>query len=235
MHYYAGNAAMDILLNSKNERHTTELAMLRGARLVTASETRPGKAWDEARVNSMTGGDQITARFMRQDDFTYKPEFKLLLSGNHKPVLSTLNDACRRRFHILPFTYKPPKLDNGLKERLREEYPRILNWAIQGALDWQEHGLVVPARVRAETDVYFTSQDLFGAWLEERCVQDPKFSESNQKLFQDWKQYCQDRGEHEGTSRALADKLAERGFRRIKDEGAVVGRGFAGLRAQPKC
>ena len=81
--------------------------MLRGARLVTASETREGRAWNEQRVKAMTGGDPITARLMRQDNFTFRPTFKLLLSGNSKPVLRNVDEAWRRRFHIIPFTFRP--------------------------------------------------------------------------------------------------------------------------------
>lgn len=80
---YARTAAMDTFLASRHERHSTDLAMLRGARLVTASETTEGPAWDEAKVKSLTGRDPITARFMRQDNFTYLPEFKLLLIDVH--------------------------------------------------------------------------------------------------------------------------------------------------------
>jgi hypothetical protein len=52
--------------------------MLRGARLVTAQELAPGKAWDEPKLKSLTGGDPITARFMRQDFFTYEPQLRLV-------------------------------------------------------------------------------------------------------------------------------------------------------------
>ena len=76
---------------ASGERHTTDIAMLRGARLVTASETEEGRAWAEARIKQLTGGDPITARFMRQDNFTFRPTFKLMIVGNHKP------DASQRR------------------------------------------------------------------------------------------------------------------------------------------
>ena len=227
---YASSAAMDTFLQTKFERHSTDLAMLRGTRLVIASETQQGRAWDEQRVKSLTGGDVITARFMRQDNFSYKPSFKLLLFGNHKPVLRTVDDAWRRRFYILPFAFKPLKPDNTLKERLRKEYPQILQWAIDGCLDWQQNGLRLPARVKAETEGYFVSQDQFGAWLEERCEIDPTAATTNTHLFESWKAFSEAAGEHPGTARSLTDRLSEHGFRRIKDELGIRGRGFAGLR-----
>ena len=104
---YATMAAMDTFTASRGDKHPTDLAMLRGARLVTASETEEGKAWAEARIKSLTGGDAISARFMRQDFFEFKPAFKLCIIGNHKPVLQNVDDAARRRFNIIPFTRKP--------------------------------------------------------------------------------------------------------------------------------
>ena len=230
---YATAASMDTFLASKFDRHSTDLAMLRGARAVIASETQKGRAWDEQRVKALTGGDMITARFMRADNFTYRPHFKLLLFGNHKPVLRTVDDAWRRRFHIIPFTHRPPKQDATLKERLRAEYPQILRWAIDGCMDWQQHGLVAPARVRAETGEYFSAQDQFQTWLDECCELDRHYAEPNAVLFTSWQRFSEAIGEQPGTSRALADELAAHGFRRVKDELGLRGRGIAGLRVKP--
>ena len=123
MHDYATTAAMDTFTASKFDKHPTDLAMLRGARLVTASETEEGRAWAEARVKQMTGGDPITARFMRQDFFTFFPNFKLFIIGNHKPVLQNVDDAAKRRFNIVPFTRKPEKPDRELETKLAGEWP----------------------------------------------------------------------------------------------------------------
>ena len=78
---YAATPTMDSLTVSKGDRHSTDIAMLRGARIATASETEHGRPWAEARIKQLTGGDAITARFMRQDNFTFKPTFKLLIVG----------------------------------------------------------------------------------------------------------------------------------------------------------
>jgi putative DNA primase/helicase len=90
---YAKAAAMDTFVATRNQRHLTELAMLKGARLGTASETEQNQRWSESRINQLTGNDPITANFMRQDHFTYVPQFKLLLVGNHKPKLGSVNAA----------------------------------------------------------------------------------------------------------------------------------------------
>ena len=123
MHDYAATAAMETFSASKGERHPTDLAMLRGARLVTASETEEDRAWAESRIKQMTGGDPITARFMRQDFFTYRPQFKLTIIGNHKPLLKSVDEAARRRFNIIPFTHTPKAPDRQLEEKLKTEAP----------------------------------------------------------------------------------------------------------------
>jgi putative DNA primase/helicase len=157
---YCTTATMETFTASPNDRHSTEVAMLRGARLVIASETEEGRAWAEARIERMTGGDPISARFMRQDNFTFMPQFKLLLIGNHKPALRNVDDAARRRFNIVPFMHKPPVPDVDLEEKLRAEWPGILRWMIEGCINWQKRGLVRPQIVLDVTSEYFEEQDL---------------------------------------------------------------------------
>jgi putative DNA primase/helicase len=132
---YATTAAMDTFMANHHDRHPTDLAMLRGARLVSVSETEEGRAWTESRIKQLTGGDPISARFMRQDFFEYRPQFKLLIIGNHKPSLRNVADAARRRFNLIPFIHKPETPDRQLEEKLKSEWPGILRWAINGALD----------------------------------------------------------------------------------------------------
>jgi putative DNA primase/helicase len=118
---YATTATMDAFIASHGERHSTDLAMLRSARLVTASETEKGRAWAEAQIKQLTGGDLIAARFMRQDNFTFRPQFKMTIVGNHRPSLRTVDDAARRRFNLVPFTYKPAAPDQELERKLKPE------------------------------------------------------------------------------------------------------------------
>lgn len=152
---YAVSAAMDTFTSSKFSSHPTDLAMLKGARLVTASETEEGRSWAEARVKAITGGDPVTARFMRQDFFTYQPQFKLIIAGNHQPLLHSVDPAMRRRFNMLPFTCRPSNPDPQLEEKLQQEAPQILGWALGGCLGWQRGGLKRPESVTAATEEYF--------------------------------------------------------------------------------
>ena len=170
---YATTAGMDTFAATRSDRHPTDLAALRGARFVSASETEEGRAWAEARIKAMTGGDLISARFMRRDFFTYKPQFKLTIVGNHKPVLRNVDEAARRRFNIVPFEYMPASPDLALEERLKAEWPAILGWMIEGCADWHKNGLLRPERVAAATAAYFGEQDIFGHWLEDECIAEP--------------------------------------------------------------
>ena len=125
---YCTTAAMDTFIASNGDRHPTDLAALRGARMVCASETEEGRHWSEVRIKQLTGGDKIAARFMRQDFFEFVPQFKLTIIGNHQPELRNVDDAARRRANMAPFVHKPEKPDRKLEEKLRAEWPGILRW-----------------------------------------------------------------------------------------------------------
>ena len=123
---------------------------------------------------------------MRQDFFTYRPQFKLLIVGNHQPVLRNVDEAARRRFHIIPFVHKPKTLDKHLEEKLKAEYPAILRWMIEGCLDWRKHGLLRPDRVQEATAAYFDAQDLFGRWIEACCETGPGSWDSGCRNRRSW-------------------------------------------------
>jgi putative DNA primase/helicase len=131
------------------------------------TETEEGRAWAEARIKALTGGDPITARFMRRDFFTFQPAFKLTISGNHKHALRNVDGAARRRFNVVPFLHRPERPDPGLADRLRSEWPAILRWVIEGCVEWQRRGLDRPAAVLDATAKYFAEQDLLAQWIED--------------------------------------------------------------------
>ena len=212
---YACTSAVTVFLASAHDQHTTSIAMMRGARLVTASETQQGRAWNEALIKSLTGGDPITARFMRQDDFTYTPQFKLCVIGNHAPVVSTVDEAMRRRFNIVPFVHKPVVPDLELENRLKAEWAEILRWAIEGGLDWQRHGLVRPNAVKECTQEYFSNQDVLGQWLDDECDVELGNEYINDKagsLFGAWTAYAKRAGVDPKSQTSFASDMKRRGF-----------------------
>ena len=231
---YCTIAAMESFAASQGERHPTDLAMLRGARMVYASETEEGRAWAEARIKSLTGGDPITARFMRQDFFTYTPAFKLTIIGNHRPVLRNVDDAARRRFNMAPFIHTPERPDRQLEAKLRAEWPAILRWMIEGCLDWQANGLVRPTSVAAATAAYFSEQDIVHQWVEECCDRGATRSDTMAGLFRSWSDYALANGEKPGTTKWFSQTLGRLGCEPVKNTPQQNGkRGFMGIAVKP--
>lgn len=230
---YALAAAMETFTASRQDRHSTEIASLRGARLVTASETQEGRSWNAQRIKELTGGDVMRARFMRQDEFEFLPVLKLLFTGNSKPGLSTVGDAEKRRFNLLPFDNKPLKPDQRLEEKLKPEWPGILRWFIEGCLDWQKNGLIRPQSVQIATAEYFADQDVFSQWLEDTCDVDPdngEFFEPQASLFRSWSEYAAAAGERAGDMAQMAEALQRNSIPRKRTK---VARGFSGIRLRP--
>jgi putative DNA primase/helicase len=211
---YARSAPADMFTERKHEAHTTELARLMGARLVAAQETEEGKRWAEAKIKALTGGDPVTARFMRQDDFEYIPQFKLVMTGNHKPGLRNVDEAIRRRLYLIPFEADIPaeKRDTGLAERLRAEAGGILAWALAGCLEWQRVGLQAPDRVRAATADYLEQQDVLGLWLAE-SVDAGSGRSRRGDLYKSFKAWAEDAGEYVLPQKRFVAALESRGFR----------------------
>jgi len=202
---------METFVASANERHATELAGLQGARLVTASETEAGKRWDEPKLKRMTGGDPITARYMRQDFFTYTPQFKLIFIGNHKPEIRNLDKAMRRRTHLVPFLVTPKVIDRELGRKIRSEWPAILAWMIEGCLEWQRVGLAPPQVVVDATEEYFSESDPVAQWLAENTAPSEEWIELVD-LFENWKEWSNRRGEYVGRLQRLGQVLRSKGF-----------------------
>jgi putative DNA primase/helicase len=232
---YATVAPMETFLFSHQDRHPTDLAGLRGARLVTSQETEEGRRWAETKLKTLTGGDPISARFMRQDFFTFVPEFKLLIAGNHKPGLRSVDEAIQRRFNLVPFRVTIPKAerDPDLAEKLKPEWPGILQWAIEGCAAWAMGGLQPPQAVREATEAYFQAENAIARWIEEKCGVDRMYFETVAKLFASWKSWTEAAGEHTGSQKRFSQTLEDRGF---KSDRVDQKRGFYGiaLRHEPQ-
>lgn len=170
---YATTAAMESFTERNGSEHSCELAALAGARLVTASETQEGRYWSDARIKQLSGGDPITARFMRQDPFVYHPHFKLVIAGNYRPRMRNPDPAIGRRLHLVQWTHAPSvRID--LDPLHEAELPAILRWMLDGVEAWLERGLNPPAAVVDATRQYLAEEDEVGHWLAERCEIDPK-------------------------------------------------------------
>ena len=220
-------APMEAFTQSHTDRHPTELAGLVGRRLVTATETEEGRRWAELKVKQLTGGDPISARLMRQDFFEYTPQFKLVIAGNHKPGLRSVDEAIKRRINLVPFTVTIPvqKRDPELLDTLKAEAGGILQWMIDGCVKWQATGLAAPKVVTDATAAYLASEDALADWLEDCCgLGDGKFEPSG-LLFASWRKWGQEAGEKRLSSHnAFGKALDSRGIEAKKMTGGLRAR-----------
>ena len=225
---YAVDINTEMLMASKSDRHPTEVARLRGARLAVGNEVEIGRSWAESRIKSLTGGDRVAARFMRQDFFEFDPQFKLMIVGNHRPSFHGIDEAIRRRIHLVPFTVTIPaeERDPDLPEKLKKEWPAILRWAIDGCVAWQEQGLNPPEAVLAATSEYLEEEDAIGRWLEECTEKDASEWTSSGSLYESWKTWTETNGEFTTSKKNLSQELQARGFASKKKDD----RGYQGLR-----
>lgn len=212
---YQRTASMETFTLAKYDRHPTELASLQGARLVSSSETEEGRPWAEARIKAITGGDRIQSRFMRQDFFEYTPQFKLFISGNHKPRLRSVEEATSRRFQVIPFTITIPaeERDKELAEKLKPEWPAILTWMIEGCLLWQRDGLNPPEAVRGSTSSYFEDEDTVLRWFAECCEADRSARTASSEAYDSFVSWATRTREFVFSQKAFSERLAARAER----------------------
>jgi len=210
---YAIKIQTQTLMWRREKQQSNDIAILKGARFVHASEAEEHERLAEAQIKEMTGGDTITCRFLHAEFFQFQPEFKLWLSTNHKPKASN-DEALWGRLKLIPFTYRitEDQKDRKLKAKLKTELPGILKWAIDGCLKWQAEGLKDPLAVSAATGNYRTQMDTIGHFMDECCELDPDYTEMAGTLYGAYKVWCQDAGERIESKRAFGLKLLDRGL-----------------------
>lgn len=230
---YVKHADITTFTESSTDRHTTEIARLCKSRLVITQETEGSKRLAESKIKMMTGGDKLTARFMRQDDFEFAPKFKIIMAGNHKPGLQDVGEAMRRRVHIVPFTVTIPReqRDLHLEDKLATEHPAILRWMIDGCLAWRRLGLAPPASVLAATEDYMEMEDGLRSWFDECLTLDPSAVSAPGELYASYVTYCEASKEHPWSKKRLMQALYKRdGLSAIREYGVRMVKGV-GLRS----
>jgi putative DNA primase/helicase len=129
---------------------------------------------------------------------------------------------------MLPFdaTVSDKERDFELSEKLKAQWPGILQWAIDGCLVWQRDGLNRPDVVARATEEYFIEEDALARWIEERIERRDGFFESASVLFTDWKRWAESGGEFVGTPKRFSLNLEARGYGKGRKNKA---RGFVGI------
>jgi putative DNA primase/helicase len=211
---------------SRNEQ-TNNLARLHGMRMVSASEAEEGRRLAEARVKSITGQDPITARFLFQEFFTFRPQFKLWLAMNHLPIIRGTDRGIWRRILIVPFLVSfEGREDKRLKAELRDELPGILNWALAGWHRYVEEGLAPPEAVVVETRNYQAESDQVGRWVEDRTIAGEGCRAVASRAYADYMKWVEEQGEKPFSQKFWGHRLSERGHERFRTAGAWHWRGL---------
>ena len=221
---YARQLPMDSLLVHSNRQIPNDIAALRGVRFVSAVEADDGARMAESLIKQMTGQDKIAARFLHGEWFEFAPQFKLWLATNHKPVIRGCDEAIWRRVRLIPFTVAIPaaERDRHLAEKLQNEWPGILRWAVEGCRLWREEGLNPPCDVVAATDEYRGEMDILGDFVAQRCVQNPLASTPVADSYRDYEAWCAATAERPVTKRTFVSRMRERGVQTKHGSGHVL-------------
>jgi P4 family phage/plasmid primase-like protien len=224
---YARAIASETLTETKRAAGSAspDLADLIGARLALTTETEEGVALAESLLKALTGGDTLTARKLYSAPTQFTPQFKIMMSGNHKPLIKGNDDGIWRRVRLLPFTktFSGNQRDTRLSEKLRAEAPHILAWMVEGCLAWQQNGLAdIPATIKAATADYKEDQDLIGAWLADCCQLTNQCEGLSTTLYNSYKFWCDTNGLMKSSNKVFGRRLAERGFTSRRSNGISV-------------
>jgi putative DNA primase/helicase len=209
---YGCHTPTETLLTKQYDNNIpADLARLAGARMVTAIEANFNRHLDEAKIKAMTGGEPIVARFMRQNFFSFVPEYKLWLVANDRPRVRGTDHAFWRRVRVIPLNIKIPasKLDKKLPNKLRAEWPGILAWAVRGCRNWQQQGLSQPKVVRSATKGWQAEMDHLKKFIAEELEIAPGLKIAASQLFDRYTKWCAGHGEEALTVQDFKAKIQE--------------------------
>jgi putative DNA primase/helicase len=203
-----------------------DIARLQGARFVSASEAAGGQKFDEPVVKQLTGRDTVVARFLYKEFQEFVPEFKVFLGANHKPQMTEIDDAIWNRIVVIPFNTSIPKSeqDKGLRDRLKNELPGILAWAVTGCIEWQEEGLQTPHDVLNALKAYRHEADVVEHFISDKCRRWRAAYSTFGELYDAWDSWRTGKRYQSLTEKGFAQALDIKGFagRRIRIDGEQV-------------
>ena len=214
---YAANIQPESLMvkSSAGSAINSDIARLKGARLVTSVEPNEGVRLNEGLIKQLTGDDTVTARKLYGEEFEFKPEFKLWMATNHKPTIRGTDTGIWRRIHLIPFNACIPleKVDKDLKQKLRSELPQIFRWALDGCLLWQKEGLRQPASVMDAVREYRREMDVITAFIEDKC--ELSGAEQSSLLYAAYSQWAEDNNEYRMSATKFSLEMSKR-FEKVK-------------------
>ena len=221
---YAINVQVETILERKNgNNYTSDLARLKGARFVTTGENNEGSKLNEGLVKQITGGEQITARFLYGTEFEFYPNFKIWIQTNHKPIIRGTDAGIWRRIHAIPLTYKvsESKRDKDLVKKLESELPSILSWAVEGCLLWQKEGLKLPPVIAAGIQEYKNEMDIISTFISEECDLITDWETNANVLYSEYEKWSKNSNEYLMSKTKFGREIAKRFNRLRKSYGNV--------------
>jgi putative DNA primase/helicase len=208
---YARAIPQELMLEKRGNGHPADRATLLGCRYASSSETDEDRALSAALIKHLTGGDTISARFMRENYFEFKPTHKLVLLTNHRPLIRDTTDSIWSRVMLIHWSVSfKGREDTSLLDKLSREHSGILASLVRGCLEWQRIGLAAPEAVKAATAEYRQEEDRIGEFILEMCDAGPDFSEGATRLFNSYRAWVLERGGSPVTQTAFGRRLAER-------------------------
>lgn len=209
---YATNIQPEsIMIKASTNSANSDIARLKGARLVTSVEPNEGMRLNEGLLKQLTGDDMITARKLYGDEFEFRPEFKLWMATNHKPTIRGTDLGIWRRIHIIPFTVTIPEevVDKNLPYKLMKELPDILAWMADGYKMWKSEGLRKPKVIANAVEEYRNEMDVISAFLaSDYVVQGGEVKA--QALYAVYCQWCSECNEYKMSSTKFGREIAKR-------------------------
>lgn len=211
-----------LMVKQQTSGANSDIARLKGSRLVTTTEPNDGVRLDEGLVKQLTGGDKVTARHLYGNEFEFDPEFKIWMATNHKPIIRGTDDGIWRRLKMIPFMYQIPdsKVDKNLKFKLKNELTAILNWAVEGALKWQKDGLKNPKVVEKANQEYRVEMDVTELFIQECCVLDEEASIKAKILYQTYKEWARENSQYEMSNTKFGKEMGAK-FHKHKSDGTI--------------
>ncbi len=218
---YALSAQQGLITTETRGVNSQGLSKLFRKRLVIVSETNDGARLNEGLVKRITGGDRICDRNLYENFWEFDPTHTLLMVTNHRPVVKGTDHGIWRRIRLIPFNAKIPvqKQDKKLTEKLRDEYPAILRWMVQGCLEYQKSGLQEPEEVLLATSEYRGQEDTLGTFIDDCCMVNSRYQIKAGSLYSAYRNWADTAGEKAETQRTFGQSMTERGFDRKRNNG----------------
>lgn len=195
---YLRDASFDTFVAKKGDEKLNDIAGFCGARMIVASESEASKRLAEAKIKRMTGGDNVVGEFKYEEQFSYRPTYKIVLVSNYKPKVVGTDNGIWDRVHLIEFPvyFSDDRRDPLLKEKLKQEDSGILHWMVEGAVAWYKHGLQVSPCIHQATQEYRKDQNVLGQFIEEKCSQSPEQWVGKTPLYDSYKMWAEQSGEY---------------------------------------